>query len=163
MIDLLRPTKIATQRLVLEPLDDEVAQAVLAGDFSAVTSAEGWPHDDTLDAMRMATAPGGGSLLWLVMLGDVVIGECGTVGGLNDQGAIEVGYGLAAEHRARGYGNELVSALSGWLLLQPEVEKVVARKVLADNVASRRALENAGFVLEREERGLTWYALRGPP
>ena len=156
----LRPTRIATQRLVLAPLDDEVAHALLAGDFSGVTSAAGWPHDDTLDAMRMATVPGGGSLVWLVMLGEVVIGDCGTVGGLDDAGAIEVGYGLAAEHRGRGYGNELVRALSGWLLTQPGVEQVVAREVLAGNVASRRALENAGFVLEREEAGLTWYALR---
>jgi ribosomal-protein-alanine N-acetyltransferase len=96
------------------------------------------------------------------MLGEVVIGDCGTLGGVDDQGAIEVGYGLAAEHRGRGYGNELVAALSGWLLSQPQVEQVVAREVLADNVASRRALENAGFVLEREEGGRTWYALHGP-
>jgi RimJ/RimL family protein N-acetyltransferase len=162
MVDLLRSTRIATKRLVLAPLDGKVADAVLAGDFSGLTRAEGWPHDDTLDAMRMATAPGGGSIVWLVMLGDVVIGECGTVGGLDDAGAIEVGYGLAAEHRGRGYGNEVVGALSGWLLAQPGVEQVVARKVLANNVASRRALENAGFLLEREEHGLTWYALRRP-
>jgi RimJ/RimL family protein N-acetyltransferase len=162
MIDLLRPTKIALQRLVLEPLDDEVVYAVLAGDFSVLTRAKGWPHDDTLDAMRMATAPGGGSLVWLVMLGDLVIGDCGTVGGLDDEGAIEIGYGLAAEHRGMGYGNELVRGLTGWMLSQPEVQQVVAREVLADNVASRRALENAGFVLEREERGLTWYALHRP-
>jgi ribosomal-protein-alanine N-acetyltransferase len=110
----------------------------------------------------MATVPGGGSLVWLVMLGEVVIGDCGTLGGVDDQGVIEVGYGLAAEHRGRGYGNELVAALSGWLLSQPRVEQVVAREVLADNVPSRRALENAGFVLEREEGGLTWYALHRP-
>ena len=110
----------------------------------------------------MATAPSGGSLVWLVILGEVVIGDCGTLGGIDDQGAIEVGYGLAAEHRGRGYGNELVAALSDWLLSQPQVEQVVARDVLADNVASRCALENAGFVLEREEGGLTWYALHRP-
>ena len=148
--------------MVLAPLDEEVAHAVLAGDLSGVTRAEGWPHDDTLDALRMATAPGGGSLVWLVILDEVVIGDCGTVGGLDDEGAIEIGYGLAAEHRGRGYGNELVRALSGWLLAQPEVGQVVAREVLADNVASRRALENAGFVLDREEHGLTWYALHRP-
>jgi RimJ/RimL family protein N-acetyltransferase len=157
----LRPTRIATRRLVLAPLDEEVADAVLVGDLSVVTSADGWPHDDTLDALRIATAPGGGSLVWLVMLDDVVIGDCGTVGGL-DEGAIEIGCGLAAEHRGHGYGNELVGALSAWLLAQPEVEQVVAREVLADNVASRRALENAGFVLEREEGGLTWYVLSRP-
>jgi RimJ/RimL family protein N-acetyltransferase len=112
--------------------------------------------------MRLATAPGGGSLVWLVMVGEVVIGDCGTLGGVDDQGSIEVGYGLAAEHRGRGYGNELVRALSGWLLSQPGVGQVVARKVLADNVASRRALENAGFALELEEGGLLWYALHRP-
>lgn len=155
----LQPTTIATKRLVLAPLDNEVARAVLAGDFSVVTKAEGWPHDDTLDAIRMTTNPDGGSLVWLVLLDGVVIGDCGTVGGLDDTGEIELGYGLAAEHRGRGYGNELVRALSGWLIAQPPVERVVAREVLADNVASRRALENAGFLLEREEHGLTWYAL----
>lgn len=99
---------------------------------------------------------------WLVTLGGVVIGECGTVGGLDETGAIEIGYGLAEEHRGRGYGNELVAALSAWLLAHPHVDEVVAREVLADNVASRRALENAGFALERENGGLTWYALRRP-
>jgi RimJ/RimL family protein N-acetyltransferase len=155
----VQPATIATERLVLEPLAEEVARAVLGGDFSVVARAEGWPHDDTLDALRMATAPDGGSLVWLVMLGNVVIGDCGTLGGLDDTGAIEIGFGLAAEHRGRGYGNELVSALSGWMIAQPKGERVVARGVLADNVASRRALENAGFVLEREEDGLTWYAM----
>ena len=76
----------------------------------------------------MATASGGRALVWLVMLGEVVIGDCGTVGGLDDAGAIEVGYGLAAEHRGRSYGNELVAALSGWLLSQPEVEQVVGER-----------------------------------
>jgi RimJ/RimL family protein N-acetyltransferase len=162
IVAVLRPRRIATKRLVLEPLDEDVARAVLVGDFSLVARAEGWPHDDTLDAIRMATTPDGRSLVWLVMLGRVVIGECGTVGGLDDAGEIEVGYGLAAEHRGRGYGNEVVGALSGWLIAQPEVAKVVAREVLADNLASRRALENAGFLLEREEHGLTWYALHRP-
>src|SRR2546427_6216230 len=124
MPDRLRPTTIATKRLVLEPLAEEVALAILAGDFSVVTTAEGWPHDDTLDAIRMATAPGDESLVWFVMLGKLVIGECGTVGGLDDAGAIEIGYGLAAEHRRRGYGNELVRALSSLLLAQAKSEAV---------------------------------------
>lgn len=97
--------------------------------------------------------------MWLVRLDGSVIGECGTVGGLGDGGEVEIGYGLAAEHRGRGYGNELVAALSRWLIAQPDVRYVVARS-LAGNVASRRALENAGFVLQREEGGATHYALR---
>ena len=155
----MRAETISTKRLVLTPLDTVAARALLAGEISSLESADGWPHDDTLDALRMATAPGGSTLVWLVTLDGLVIGECGTAGGPDDRGDIEIGYGLAAEHRRRGYGNELVEALSRWLMAQPEVEQVVASGVLAENVASRRALENAGFVLEREEGGLTWYAL----
>jgi RimJ/RimL family protein N-acetyltransferase len=159
MSRLLRAETISTKRLILVPLDETVARAVLAGDFSSLETAEGWPHEDTLDAMRLLTAPGSRTLVWLVRSGGVVIGECGTVGGLSDIGDVEIGYGLAAEHRGRGYGSEVVEALSRWVIAQPQVERVVAREVLAENVASRRALENAGFVLEREEGGLTWYAL----
>jgi RimJ/RimL family protein N-acetyltransferase len=143
-------------------LESEVARSVLDADLSLIARTAGWPHDDTLDAIKMATAIGGSSLVWLVTLDGVVIGECGTVGGLDETGAIEIGYGLAEEHRGRRYGNELVAALSDWLLAQPHVEEVVAREVLAENVASRRALENAGFALVRESDGLTWYALRSP-
>ena len=160
MSRVLQPETISTERLILSPLDETVARAVLAGDFSSLETADGWPHDDTLDAIRMATAPGSRSLVWLVSSGGLVIGECGTVGGLGDRGDVEIGFGLAAERRGRGYGNELVEALSRWLIAQPQVERVVAREVLAENVASRRALENAGFVLERDEGGLTWYALQ---
>jgi RimJ/RimL family protein N-acetyltransferase len=156
---MLQSETISTERLVLAPLDDTVARGILAGDLSSLETADGWPHDDTLDAIRMATAAGTRTLVWLVRLGRLVIGECGTVGGVGDSGEVEIGYGLAAEHRGRGYGNEVVEAVSRWLMAQPGVERVVAREVLAGNVASRRALENAGFALEREAGGLTWYAL----
>ena len=132
----------------------------MAGDLSGLEHADRWPHEDTRDAIRMSTAMGASSLVWLVTLSGLVIGDCGTVGGLDEAGDVEIGYGLAAEHRGRGYGNEVVEALSGWLLNRPGVERVVARQVLADNVPSRRALENAGFVLEQEREGLTWYVLQ---
>jgi RimJ/RimL family protein N-acetyltransferase len=159
---VLRAKTITTARLVLTPLESDLARSVIDADLSLVARAAGWPHHDTLDAIRTSTALGGSSLVWLVTLDGVVIGDCGSVGGLDATGAIEIGYGLAAEHRGRGYGNELVAALSGWLLAQANVEEVVAREVFAANVASRRALENAGFALERENDRLTWYALRRP-
>jgi RimJ/RimL family protein N-acetyltransferase len=157
---VLLPKTITTPRLVLAPLDSEVAHSVLDAETSPIVKAAGWPHDDTLDAIGMATVIGGSSLVWLVTLDGVVIGDCGSVGGIDARGAIEIGYGLAAEHRGRGFGNELVAALSDWLLAQAQVDEVVAREVRAENVASRRALENAGFDLEREQDGLTWYTRR---
>jgi len=159
---VLLPKTITTPRLVLAPLASEVAHSVLDADTSLIVKAAGWPHDDTLDAIGMATVIGGSSLVWLVTLDGVVIGDCGSVGGIDARGTIEIGYGVAAEHRGRGFGNELVAALSYWLLAQAQVDEVVARDVRAENVASRRALENAGFDLEREQDGLTWYTRRRP-
>ena len=149
-----------TERLQLVPLTVATARAVLAGDFGCLDTAEGWPHEDTLDAVRTAVGPGPPSLVWLVTLDGVVIGDCGTVGPLRADGEVEIGYGLAAEHRGRGYGTELVAALSGWLRTRPGVTRVVA-EVEAGNAPSRRVLERAGFELERSENDRAWYALAG--
>ena len=151
---MIRPEAIATPRLALVPASIEIARAVLAGDLSAVAHAAGWPHADTLDAMRIAPA------IWFVALGGVVIGECGTVGQIDNAGGVEIGYGLAAEHRGAGYGTELVQALSRWLLRQQGIARVLAAAE-AGNMPSRRALERAGFVRERSEGGRVWYALAG--
>ena len=158
-MDALMAQTVATPRLLLTPVTGEIGRTVLAGDFSRIETAQGWPHDDTLDALRMAFNPASRSLIWFVTLQEVVIGECGTLGLIDEAGEIELGFGLAEEHRGVGYGNEVARALSEWLISQPGVRREVARGVLANNTPSRRALQNAGFVLEKEDAGLTWYAL----
>lgn len=47
--------RIETERLILEPVTPDIARAVVAGDFSSLDATEGWPHDDTTDAMAMMT------------------------------------------------------------------------------------------------------------
>ena len=88
-----------------------------------------------------------------------MIGDCGWFGPPDARGDVEIGYGLAEPSRGRGLSSEFVPALAQALLARPEVRRVVAREVLAGNTPSRRALERAGFRLEREADGLTWYAL----
>jgi len=90
-------------------------------------------------ALGRGTEPG-----WLVTLDGLVIGDCGTFGPADENGEVEIGYGLAAPYRGRGYGKELVAGLADWLLAQPEIRSVRARTA-PDNVASRRVLEHAGF------------------
>ncbi len=150
---------IETPRLVLVPISPELAEAILGGDLTGVRAAEGWPHANTLDPFRAAVKRNVELPGWLVTLDDVVIGDCHTHGAADAEGDIEIGYGLAAPYRGRGYGTELVEAFSQWLFGQPGVRRVVARHVTAGNSASRRLLERAGFVLEREDEQHTWYAL----
>jgi RimJ/RimL family protein N-acetyltransferase len=151
--------RIETPRLVLVPLDHDKARRVLEGDTLVVEHADGWPHDDTRDALRMATQPEAPWPVWLILADGVVIGDCGAAGQIDENGEIEIGLGLASEWRGRGYGTETLRALSQWLMEQPAVKRVVARDVLADNAASRRALEKAGFVAESTGEGVVSYAL----
>jgi RimJ/RimL family protein N-acetyltransferase len=156
----LSPSRIVTARLVLAPVSDERAAAVVSGDVSAIATGEGWPHDDTLDGLRLALAHGHAAG-WFVTLDGVVIGDCGTHGEPDEAGDVELGYGLAAPYRGRGYGTEVVMGLSRWLLGQDAVRRVVARRVAVDNTPSRRALERAGFLLESADEQHAWYALAG--
>jgi RimJ/RimL family protein N-acetyltransferase len=141
--------RIVTPRLVLDPVTEAVARAIVAGDHSAVIAGEGWPHEDTVDGIGTVLQ---GAQAWLVLLDGVVIGDCGRFG------EDEIGYGLAAPYRGRGYGGELVVALSRWVLAQPGVRRVIARGVLVDNVPSRRALLSAGFVATRDDGKTVDYA-----
>jgi hypothetical protein len=103
----------------------------------------------------------GGALCWFVTHEGVVTGDCGSHGEPDELGDVELGYGLAAPYRGRGYGTELVIGLSRWLLGKDGVRRVVASRVAVDNAPSRRALERSGFVLESADEEHTWYALGG--
>ena len=127
--------------VTLLPATAEHIAAVEAGQAPAgLVLAQGFPHADTLDGLRMG-------LGWLVVVDGRVVGDCGMHGPGDDPGVVEIGYGLAEPERGRGYGGEAVRLLSDWLLEQPLVRAVVA-EVDPDNVPSRRVLEKNGFLRE---------------
>ena len=158
-LNAVQQERIVTARLILEPVGEETAKKVLAGEDSGLQAGPGWPHADTLDGLAMGVRGDGSA--WFVILEGVVIGDCGTHGEPDETGDVELGYGLAAPYRGLGYGSELVAGLSRWLLGRPGVRRVVACDVLEANVASRRALERAGFELQSVDDGHVSYALSG--
>jgi RimJ/RimL family protein N-acetyltransferase len=111
-----------------------------------LTAAPGWPHDDTVDALRPLGEHGspGDDGGWLVVADGAVVGECGWHGGPDAAGDVEIGYGLSAERRGQGLGTEAVALLVAWSATQPGVRRVLAR-VLPGNTASRRLLRRLGF------------------
>jgi len=136
--------KISTGRLRLEPLTGATAQAILDGDLPA--PARKGLATQTTRSTGCAASPTA-DLAWLVTLDGTVIGDLRHVGGIGDSGEVEIGYGLGRPVTAAGgYGTELVRGLTGWLLRQPGVQRVVA-STRTDNLASRGALERAGFHL----------------
>lgn len=149
--------RLETQRLVLEPVTVEVARAVIAGDLSILQAGEGWPHEDTMDAMKTALGPEAGPG-WFITLEGRVIGDCGAFGWPNDSGAVEIGYGLAQPYRGYGYGTEAVGAFCQWLFLEAAATRITA-EVLAGNVASQRVLAKLGFAITSSNDERIAYAL----
>ncbi len=139
-------------RIRLERIGLDRARAIVAGDYSGLDAAPGWPHDDTLDGIRLAaefaTADDETGFLVVLVETGQVIGDAGWHGGPDATGAVEIGFGLAEPFRGRGLGAETVRAVRAWVQVQPGVRTVLA-EALETNVPSRRALESAGFVLER--------------
>jgi RimJ/RimL family protein N-acetyltransferase len=144
----------ASARLRFERIGVTRARRLAAGDLAGLDPVAGWPHADTLDAVRLAaehatTDDETGFLVLLAATGQVV-GDAGWKGGPDADGSAEIGYGLAASVRGQGLGTELVRALAHWALRQPGCTTVRA-EVLPGNLPSRRALERTGFTCQGED------------
>ena len=65
--------------------------------------------------------------------------------GLNDDGSVEIGYGITEEAQGHGYATEAVEAAVDWALKQPGVCRVEA-ETDPENKSSQRVLEKCGFI-----------------
>ena len=74
------------------------------------------------------------------------------------RGDVEVGYAIEEKHQGRGLASEAVQAMVSWALPHFDLPRVLGI-VHADNVASCRVLEHAGFMLASEAAG----SLHGRP
>jgi RimJ/RimL family protein N-acetyltransferase len=163
--------KLVGERVTLVPVPHEVSVAVVTGDGLAaaidalgLTAAPGWPHADTADALRPLAEhgepePAHGT--FLVTVDDVLIGECGWLGGPDDFGDVEIGYGLAGSARGHGLGTEAVGVLAAWVERQPGVRRITA-DALVGNEPSRRVLERLGFRADTEHAPYVTYVRDAP-
>ena len=64
--------------------------------------------------------------------------------GLNDDGSVEIGYGITEENQGKGYATEAVEAVLDWALNQSGICQVEAETEW-ENRKSQRVLEKCGF------------------
>jgi RimJ/RimL family protein N-acetyltransferase len=78
---------------------------------------------------------------WLILLDcdNVAMGLVGFKGVPDEQGAVEIGYGINSIYQGRGYMTEAVEALVDWAFTQPEC-RLINAFTLPDNIASRKVL-----------------------
>lgn len=150
-----------TPRLILVPTPLEIVKARLEqGTLTAeVPLADGpetvafpaeWPGDALALFPRLAKQleENPEQELWEGTLVErttfAAIGQLGCKGLPDENGSVEIGYGLNLAVQGRGYATEIVGALAVWLLRQPGVTQVKA-ECLETNLASVRVLQKIGF------------------
>jgi ribosomal-protein-alanine N-acetyltransferase len=146
---------IATERLELIPGTPATVRAALAGD-GALASALGaivpatWPPE-FLDPP---------ALLRKTPEGRTVIGTAGYKGPPDDEGTVEVGYGIVRDQHRRGYGSEAARALVGNAFARPAVRRVIA-ETYPELIGSIGVLRRCGFrhIGEGSEPGVIRYEL----
>lgn len=77
------------------------------------------------------------------------------------EGVLEIGYGIVASRRGRGYAPEATQALAEFALTAPEV-RIVSANVELSNSPSIRVLEKAGFHRWAIEENTTRFRITRP-
>ncbi|ORU00075.1 GCN5-related N-acetyltransferase [Anaerovibrio sp. JC8] len=103
-------------------------------------------YNEMLDGYLDHPGQGEWYAIWLVTRHDgVQVGNL-SFKGLNEDGSVEIGYGIDAEFQGQGYATEAVNAVVDWAMKQDGVSRVEAETEL-DNIASQHVLAKCGFVL----------------
>lgn len=96
------------------------------------------------------------SFFFLVRKDDrVVVGSADFKDIPNENGEVEIGYGLGKEFEHNGYMTEAVKAMCGWALKKNGVTSVIAETDL-EGLASQKILKRCGFKKDKEEETLWW-------
>ncbi|MEF2977433.1 GNAT family N-acetyltransferase [Subtercola sp. YIM 133946] len=88
---------------------------------------------------------------------NAAIGGIGFTGSPDDEGAVEVGYGLVASARGNGFAAEALAAAVG--IARASGARLLRADTTLDNVASQRVLAGAGLVEVRREGQALYFEL----
>ncbi|MFE0106419.1 GNAT family N-acetyltransferase [Streptomyces sp. NPDC059009] len=155
---------VVTKRLALRPWTMSEAAAVLED-----TRSPHWAHDFPADGDRVVAGLFDQYPDWLGAYGHRLIIERNSglvVGSIGlfwppSEGVLEIGYGVVASRRGRGYAPEATQALAEFALTAPEVHTVCADVELS-NPSSVRVLEKAGFHRSATEENLAKFRITSP-
>lgn len=83
---------------------------------------------------------------WEIALHDGTrVGDLCFKGAPDENGAVEIGYGIDTPMQGNGYASEMVAAMIHWALVQSDVKMVIA-ETDEKNIASQKVLLKNGFV-----------------
>lgn len=143
---------IVTDRLILIPIIVQIAEALINGDNSEILKLgmktnKAWPTNDTMDILpiiveNLKKSGPSGFETWMIERKDSkeVIGDIGFHGVPDENGEVEIGYGLVESERRKGFGFEAARAIMDFAIAHEGV-KVIKADCLINNTPSSRILE----------------------
>lgn len=151
---------IETGQLLLQALTPDDAEAIVAGERTGQSWATDYPTsgDVRIAAFALAgnTAFATDAVPWGLFViveksSGLFIGGIGFKSSPNEQGEVEIGYGISDSRQGRGVATEAVLALCEFAQRRTVV---VLAETDRENVASQRVLEKCGFRSEDLSVGL---------
>ena len=73
----------------------------------------------------------------------------------DENGEVEIGYGLGKEFEHNGYMTEAVRAMCAWAKVQPEVKYIIA-ETEPENIRSQNILRRCGFEETSRDESIWW-------
>jgi len=158
--------KLITKRTVVFPIDIETMDAISNGTLSRISEYyhnEEWPENDLKEAfpvfIELLKENGNdGFNIWLIVekKSNQIIGSAGYIGRPDNEGIVEIGFGIIPSKRGKGFCYESVEALLKWGLSHDEVKNIIAQ-CDKSNIASRKTLEKLGFeYIGEKDNLLSW-------
>jgi len=148
---------IETERLLIVPMTFNFVSKVLNNDITAynefnIKPADEWPNLDTReilpiirDKLSVQCVPSGfNAWLFIDKSDSSIVGDGGFKGPPDDNGEIDIGYGIIESRRRQGYALEAVTALIKWGLSRDNVKAITA-DCLKGNTASLKILKKSGM------------------
>ena len=156
-------TELITNRTCLFPIDMEIIKTVSNGAFFEYYYNEEWPENDLKEAfpvfLELLKKNGNdGFNMWIIIekANNQIIGSAGYIGRPDNEGYIELGFGIIPSKRQKGFCYESVKALIQWGLSHDKVNGIFAR-CDKSNIASRKTIIKLGFeYLNEKDNLLTW-------
>ncbi|WP_217440533.1 GNAT family N-acetyltransferase [Nocardia barduliensis] len=156
---------LPTERLILRSWTAGAIAAVLDDQRHATWAADFPAEGDRVIAGLLATHPDWlgpfGHRLIIERSSGLVVGSIGLFWPPAD-GALEIGYGIVASRRGRGYATEATVAMTAHAFTAPGV-RVVRAEVEPANPSSVRVLEKAGFERVSGEDGVARFVAAPAP
>ena len=135
---------IRTKRMILYPLTENEMEAVISRETDKEMKQA---YSEMLAGCIAKPEQRIWYAIWNMQLNDgsdIIIGDY-AFKGLDENGMVEIGYGIKEPYESKGYMTEAVTAAVKWARMQPGV-KTVEAETDPDNKASQRVLEKAGFM-----------------